>query len=99
MRSANSPATVEPWASLLKQNTPGAARIGMPVFVAQGESDALVKPAVTTQYVTGRCATGEHVVYRQYPGADHGSTAGVAIKDVLPFFAATLKGGAPAATC
>jgi hypothetical protein len=44
-----------------------------------------------------RC--GEHVVCRQYPGADHGSIAGVAIKDVLPFFAATLKGGAPAATC
>ena len=96
---AHNPATVEPWATLLKQNTPGAVRIGVPLFVAQGESDALVKPATTTQYANGRCAAGEHVVYRQYPGADHGSIAGVAIKDVLPFFAATLTGGAPAATC
>jgi hypothetical protein len=51
------------------------------------------------QYVNGRCAAREHVVYRRYPGADHGSIAGVAINDVLPFFAGALKGSAPAATC
>ena len=96
---AHSPATVEPWASLLKQNTPGAARIGVPVFVAQGESDALVKPAATTQYVGRVCSAGEHVTYKQYPGANHGSIARAAMDDVVPFLAAALQGTPPVSTC
>jgi acetyl esterase/lipase len=95
---AHDPATTEPWATLLTQNTPGAAPIGVPVFIAQGEADELVKPGATTQYVNGVCAAGEHVAYKQYPGANHGSIAGVAITDVLPFFAGALK-GAPTSGC
>jgi acetyl esterase/lipase len=71
----------------------------VPVFVAQGESDQLVKPSATTQYVKAVCAAGEHVAYKQYPGADHGSIAGVAEGDVLPFFAGALKGAPAAGAC
>jgi alpha-beta hydrolase superfamily lysophospholipase len=96
---AHDPATTEPWATLLRQHTPGAERIGVPVFVAQGESDALVKPAATTQYVTRVCAAGEHVTYKQSPGANHGSIARAAMDDVLLFLAAALQGDPPGSTC
>ena len=70
---AQDPGTTEPWATLLKENTPGARRSECRSFVGQGESDELVKQAATTQYVTGVCAAGEHVVYQQYPKATHGT--------------------------
>ena len=96
---AHDPATTEPWATLLRQNTPGAERIGVPVFVAQGGADALVKPDATTQYVTRVCAAGEHVTYKQYAGANHGSIARAAMDDVLPFLATALQGDPPGSTC
>jgi alpha-beta hydrolase superfamily lysophospholipase len=96
---AHDPATTEPWAGLLRQNTPGATPVGVPVFIAQGEADELVKPAATTQYVNTVCARGEHVAYKQYPGANHGSIARVAMADVLVFLAGALNGAPAAGAC
>jgi hypothetical protein len=67
---AHDPAVTEPWATLLTENTPGAEPIGAPVFVAQEQSDALVRPDATTQYVNRVCGAGEHVTYKQYPGRE-----------------------------
>jgi len=57
------PATVEPWATLLRENTPLGTPIGVPIFVAQGLADTLVRPQTTTDYVAQLCATGEDVHY------------------------------------
>jgi alpha-beta hydrolase superfamily lysophospholipase len=95
----NDPGTTEPWATLLKENTPGGSPIGVPIFVGQGDSDELVKPAATTNYVTTSCAAGEHMVYKQYPNATHGTIPNYAETDAFAFFAAVLAGSPPAATC
>ena len=93
------PSTTPPWSELLAENTPGSARLGVPLFVAQGQKDELVRPAATSAYVARVCAAGEHVVFRQYPGDDHGSIANAAVPAVLPFFASALAGTPPASTC
>lgn len=41
------PATSEPRATMLRENSAGGSPIGVPIFVAQGLADKLVVPAVT----------------------------------------------------
>ncbi|ALO66127.1 hypothetical protein AS189_05990 [Arthrobacter alpinus] len=43
----------------------------VPLFVAQGETDTLVIPAVQDKYVAARCAAGQKLMYKKYAGKDH----------------------------
>lgn len=95
----NDPATTQPWAAILAQNTPGNSPITVPLLVAQGESDVLVHPAATQQFVQQQCAKGTHVIFRQFPDTGHGQIALKAVPDVLSFFAAVRAGTPPASTC
>lgn len=77
------PETTQPWAGLLAQNTPGASRIGVPLFVAQGLSDELVRPSATDAFVAREKAEGGAVTYDRIPGATHGTVANKAMPRVL----------------
>ena len=96
---SHDPATTEPWAGILRQNTPGGVPIRVPLFVAQGLADELVHPAATEQFVQQQCGQGTHVVFKQVPGAGHGEIALDVVPDVLTFFAAARAGTPPASTC
>ena len=72
-----------PWPALLDENTPGRARTSVPIFVGQGEADALVVPELTDALVVRLCAIGDDVTYRRYPGASHGGVVESAHDDVL----------------
>ena len=96
---AGDPATIEPWASLLAQNTPGASTIGVPMLVAQGTADTLVKPATTAQYVRHLCDTGETVESILGEGLSHGTIALAVVPDVVAMFRRTLSGAPPTDTC
>jgi alpha-beta hydrolase superfamily lysophospholipase len=61
----------EPWKRLLEENRPGRARIGVPIYVAQGSEDTIVRPSVTSDFVGALCRSGEIVRYEVLPGADH----------------------------
>ena len=63
---------VEPWRSLLLENIPGTLPADIPVFVAQGDADRLVLPAVTQAYVKRLCYAGSKVQYLSLPGVKHG---------------------------
>lgn len=54
----------------LAQNVP-AGPIAAPVFIAQGEADDLVLPAVQRRFAASRCRAGQPLLYRGYPGLDH----------------------------
>lgn len=54
----------------LEQNTPEDP-IAAPVFIAQGEADDLVPPAIQKRYVATRCAAGQAIDFRIYPGLNH----------------------------
>ena len=93
------PASTPPWSGFLAENTPGAAPLGVPLFVAQGSADTLVVPSATAAYVASACNRGERVTFRTYPGATHGTIANTAVPDVVAFFASTLADTPPAPTC
>lgn len=54
----------------LRQNSPSGPW-SAPVMVAQGLSDPLVKPAMQQGWVASRCAAGEPIDYRTFPGLSH----------------------------
>lgn len=54
----------------LRENIP-TAPIAAPLLIAQGNDDPLVRPELQDGYVAARCAAGQAVDYRHYPGRDH----------------------------
>jgi pimeloyl-ACP methyl ester carboxylesterase len=68
----------------LKQNA-ADKRIGAPLLVVQGLSDAVVLPVVTRAYVAKRCAAGQSREYWTFPGQDHSTIAqpGTPVSDRL----------------
>jgi pimeloyl-ACP methyl ester carboxylesterase len=56
--------------ALLKANSPTGA-IAAPVLIAQGDADRLVPQASQARFVASRCAAGQVLEYRVYPGLDH----------------------------
>jgi hypothetical protein len=49
------PSDVEPWHTLLGKNSPGTLPAEIPVFLAQGADDDIIRPKVTQAYAA-RCA-------------------------------------------
>ncbi|GAA4379715.1 lipase family protein [Paeniglutamicibacter cryotolerans] len=45
--------------------------VGYPLFVAQGQADSLVLPGMQREWVKQRCAAGQPMEYREYPGREH----------------------------
>jgi acetyl esterase/lipase len=66
------PADIEPWRSLLARNTADPLPPAMPVFLAQGSTDGLVKPAVTRAYMQRLCRAGSRVRMLVMPNVNHG---------------------------
>src|SRR5271163_1031914 len=49
------PADVEPWHRLLAENSPGTLPPELPVFLAQGTDDVIIRPKVTEAYAAALC--------------------------------------------
>ncbi len=81
------PDRTEPWASLLAANTPGGARYDAPLYVAQGASDTLVRPALTAAFVAAQQALGTDVTSEVIPDTGHGLVALRALTKLLPWLA------------
>jgi acetyl esterase/lipase len=54
----------------LDENIP-VKHIAAKLFVAQGDADPLVLPAVQEAYIAARRAAGQELTYKIYPGLDH----------------------------
>jgi acetyl esterase/lipase len=87
----------EPWRRLLEENSPGPLPAGMPVFLAQGSADGLVRPAITEAYRARLCRHGDRVEFVLLPGVGHAfiarDVAGAAVDWMAARFA-----GEPAPT-
>ena len=68
-------ATVEPWRSLAMHNTPGALSPQIPLFLAQGTTDDIVRPDVTRAYMQRQCSAGGKVTMMWVPNVGHGLIA------------------------
>lgn len=79
------PTTVEPWATLLDENSAGSSGFAAPLLVLQGLSDELVRPADTQGYVARAESLGIDVTYRTVSVATHGTIAYLGLIDLVEF--------------
>ena len=89
------PAEIEPWHSLMVRNTPGLLPRTLPVFLAQGTADGLVRPQVTMDYMKRLCAAGSAVRMLELQGVSHGF-AGAKSADTAVAWIADRFAGKPA---
>jgi acetyl esterase/lipase len=64
-------ASLEPWRDLLAINSPGPLPRSIPVFLAQGTTDKVVRPDVTLAYANRLCRHGNKVVFDSLPNVGH----------------------------
>jgi alpha-beta hydrolase superfamily lysophospholipase len=97
---AADPGTVEPWASLLEQNSPGARPAATPVFIFHGDADEQI-PVLASQLVLDRyCGSGGAPVERRvYPGQSHSGVIAAAQDDIDAFIDARLAGDDAVSSC
>ncbi|HYG07063.1 MAG TPA: alpha/beta fold hydrolase [Stenotrophomonas sp.] len=81
-----------PWNQLLRENTPGLTPPGIPVLIAQGDADNLVRPAVTEAYRDRLCAQGSAVRWLTLPKVGHGFIARDAAPAVVDWLGDRLAG-------
>jgi pimeloyl-ACP methyl ester carboxylesterase len=86
------PANIEPWHSLLEKNSPGALPANVPVFLAQGTIDQIIRPDVTKNYMSKLCAAGSKVKMVILPNIGHGRAAQASTADVVRWTADRFAG-------
>ena len=91
--------TVEPWRSLMASNTPGPLAPSIPVFLAQGGADDLVRPQVTRDYMKRLCGAGSRVRLDFVPAAGHGFIAADAALPAVQWMADRFAGLAAPSDC
>jgi pimeloyl-ACP methyl ester carboxylesterase len=77
------PSDVEPWHTLLAQNSPGNLPSGIPIFLAQGSEDVIIHPKVTQDYAARLCAAGSKVRKLWMPDIGHGRAAEASTRAML----------------
>jgi pimeloyl-ACP methyl ester carboxylesterase len=93
------PASIEPWRSLLEKNTPGALPPDVPVFLAQGTTDQIIRPDVTRDYMGKLCKAGSKVKLMMLPNIGHGRTAQASTIAAVDWVTDRFAGEAPPNDC
>jgi acetyl esterase/lipase len=90
---------VEPWRTLMRQNTPRPAAGGVPVFLAQGTADSVVEPAVTEAYAAALCRRGTPVQFILMPGVIHAFAARASAAAAVAWMVGRLTGEPAPSSC
>jgi acetyl esterase/lipase len=93
------PANIEPWHSLLEKNTPGALPPDIPVFLAQGTNDQIIRPDVTKAYMSKLCKAGSNVKMVILPDVGHGRAAQASTMEAVDWITARFAGEKPPNDC
>jgi pimeloyl-ACP methyl ester carboxylesterase len=89
----------EPWRSLLEENSPGLLPAEIPVFLAQGLADGLVRPSVTETYRARLCRNGSRVEFVVVPGVGHAFIARDVADAAVAWMAQRFAGEPPPTNC
>ena len=91
--------TVEPWRALMAKNSPGLLPPRVPLFLAQGGADGLVRPQVTQDYMRRQCGAGGRVRMLFLPGDNHGFIARDAAASAVDWMADRFAGTSAPSDC
>lgn len=86
------PSQLEPWATLLTDNSPEYRTIGSPVLLVLGDEDELWPVYLLPTIIDRMCDAGTPVATSIHLGEDHGSIGGAARGEIHAFLAERLEG-------
>jgi len=89
----------QPWQRIMTENTPGPMPAGIPVFLAQGTADSVVRPRVTAKYMRILCGKGTPVAFVAVPGGDHDASAEFGAAPAVAWMAQRFAGARPPSNC
>jgi acetyl esterase/lipase len=89
----------EPWRGLITKNTPDTLPPHIPIFLAQGGADQLVRPEVTQDYMERACAAGSKVKWVFMPTVSHGFAARDSASAAVQWMADRFAGVSPPSDC
>ena len=95
----NSPLDLPAWVARLDENSPGAVVTAAPIWLIQGEDDAVVPVLLTNQLAERLCEIGNELEYEVFPGFGHDDSTRMNIGDMLTWTAARFAGEPAATTC
>jgi acetyl esterase/lipase len=93
------PSDLEPWRTLLAQNSPGILPAAIPVFLAQGTDDVIIRPDVTKDYAAKLCGAGSKVRLLTMPNIGHGRAAQASTEALLGWASDRFAGTPPPDDC
>ncbi len=96
---SRNPATTPGWSEAFTANDPSPESQLIPMLVAQGLSDTLVRPNTTIEFVKQACAHHAQIDLDTYPGVGHFGVRTAALPQVLQWIQVRLRGIPPASGC
>jgi acetyl esterase/lipase len=90
---------VPAWHDILVQNEAAPLSPAIPVFLAQGTADLLVRPAVTRAYMKQLCSGGSKVRMLLLPGVGHGFAARDSATAAIHWIANRFEGAVAPSDC
>lgn len=93
------PSQVEPWASLLRDNSPDLVPIPSPVLIVAGDEDRLFDTAELPALVERMCALGTPVATMTYPDVGHLDVQTPAARDIRVFLTQRIRGSTFESDC
>ena len=89
----------EPWRRHIEENTPGAARIDVPILMTQGLDDTVVWADLNVDWARSACDRGESVEVITLPGVGHDGAGQASAPDVVPWITDRFAGDPAADGC
>jgi len=93
------PSSRQPWSRMLMENSKFSMTADVPLYIAQGASDQLVRPEVTLQFVRAACRQGVPVKYAALRGKGHGNSIAAATPGAIGWLVGRLKGRPAQSNC
>jgi alpha-beta hydrolase superfamily lysophospholipase len=96
---SNDPSRVEPFASLLEENTPGQRPTSVPIFLYHGEEDEQIPVELSKLLLDRYCASGVTAYRKTYPGQSHAGVVLPAFPDIERYINDRLAGLPAPSSC
>lgn len=89
----------QPWARLMRENSPSPAAIPVPALIATGSGDTIVAPAVVHDFARRACTLGKTVRYLSVQGGEHATVARTEAPTTLSWIDARFAGQPAPSDC
>lgn len=96
---SHDPTLVQPWSSILKENTPSIGKTNQPYLITQGSIDPVVSPQITKEFINNLCKSGNTVDYQELAGVSHIPAGFDSVSIVVPWIKDRFEGKSAISNC